>query len=148
MVKPRKRIAEPPPSQPTLQETTEDEATIVRPRRSGEPAFSMLVRRRIAADDSSDVAVRPFFKDDVTIGRGARQVPVDLRLEGDLEVSRKHATVSKRADGEFSITCHGANPILVGDRELAADETVAVKPGDKISICSYEIVIGNEPAQA
>ena len=148
MVKPRKRVADPPPPQPAVQESAEDEATIVRPRKSGEPVFSMSVRRRITADDSSAAAVRPFFKDDVTIGRGARQVPVDLRLEGDLEVSRKHATVSKRADGEFSITCHGANPILVGDREVAVDETAAVKPGDKISICSYEIVIGNEPAQA
>jgi hypothetical protein len=147
MVKPRKRAAQAAPAPSPLGEPSEDEATIVRPRKSGEPAFSMQVRRRIAAEESSAIAIQPFFKDDVTIGRGARQVPVDLRLEGDLEVSRKHATISKRADGEFRITCHGANPILVGDREIAADETAEVRPGDKISICSYEIVIGNGPAQ-
>ena len=145
MVKPRKR-AEVASAPSPVEEPSEDEATVVRPRKSGEPAFSMQVRRR-AADDSGATAVRPFFKHDVTIGRGARQVPVDLQLEGDLEVSRKHATISKKADGEFSITCHGANPILVGDREITVDETAEVRPGDKISICSYEIVIGNGPAQ-
>ena len=144
MVKPRKRAAEAIPTQSPAEEAGEDEATIVRPRNPGEPVFYLRVRR--TAPEDSSAAVRSFFKNDVTIGRGARQVPVDLRLEGDLEVSRKHATISKQVDGEFRITCHGANPILIGNREVAANESAEVKPGDKISICSYEIVIGNEPA--
>jgi predicted component of type VI protein secretion system len=69
-------------------------------------------------------------------------VAVDLQLEGDLEVSRKHATISKRADGVFSVTCHGANPIVVdGAREIAVKETGDVKPGERIAICSYELVL-------
>ena len=142
MVKPRKRPNEAKPQSPEV-EQGEDEATVVRPRPQGEPSFSMRVRRSATAGDDPAVAtVSQFFNDEVTIGRGARQVAVDLKLEGDLEVSRKHATITKRSGGEFTITCHGANPILLDPgREVAANQTADVKPGDKIIICSYELVI-------
>ena len=141
MVKARKRPGEAKPQSPEV-EPAEDEATIVRPRTQSEPSFSMRVRRASAGEDSTATTVSQFFNDEVTIGRGARQVAVDLKLEGDLEVSRKHATITKRSSGEFSITCHGANPILLDPgREVAANQTADVKPGDKIIICSYELVI-------
>ena len=85
--------------------------------------------------------VRQFFKDEITIGRGSRQVPVDLRLEGDLEVSRQHATLAKNGD-QYTLTCKGANPIAINDeREVAAGESATVKPGDKMTVCSYELMI-------
>ncbi|MGH9824429.1 MAG: FHA domain-containing protein, partial [Blastocatellia bacterium] len=91
------------------------------------------------ADGASESTVRPFYKDEITIGRGSRQVAVDLSLEGDMEVSRKHATLRRR-DRAFELTCHGANSLVVnGEREIATGETGEIKPGDKIAISSYEL---------
>jgi hypothetical protein len=146
MVKPRKR-AEPAAKADakgmvTVAEEREDEATIVRPRKPVEPTFSVLVRRDVPGGDTAPPDVRPFYKDEITIGRGSRQVAVDLRLEGDLEVSRTHATLARHEDGRFKITCHGANPITLDDnREIPANESADVKAGDKITICSYELII-------
>ena len=146
MVKPRKRAEAPAESSEaqgmaTVAESREDEATIVRPRKPAEPAFSILVRRDVPGGDTAPPDVRPFYKDEITIGRGSTQVKVDLRLEGDLEVSRTHATLT-RHDGEFTILCQGANPILLeGNREIPANESAAIKPGDRIIICSYELTL-------
>ena len=140
MVRPRKRS----PSQgiATIVEEREEEATIVRPRKPAEPNFSILVRRNMPNADTSPPDVRPFFKDEITIGRGSRQVEVDLRLEGDLEVSRQHASIKKEGDGNYTLTCKGANAITLNDeKEIMTNESASVKPGDKVSICSYELVI-------
>jgi Protein of unknown function (DUF3662)/FHA domain len=144
MVKPRKRT---PPQDlasqglATIAEEREEEATIVRPRKSAEPNFSVLVRRNMPGADTAPPDVRPFFKDEITIGRGSRQVDVDLRLEGDLEVSRQHATLKKSGD-EYTLTCKGANSITVNDeKEVLSNESATVKAGDKIGICSYELAI-------
>jgi len=146
MVRPRKRADAPAADAAdqglaTIAEEREDEATIVRPRKPAEPTFSVLVRRDVPGGDTAPPDVRPFYKDEITIGRGSSQVKVDLRLEGDLEVSRTHATLSRR-EGEFTILCQGANPILLeGNREIPANERATVKPGDKIIICSYELTV-------
>jgi hypothetical protein len=142
MVKPRKRPDPTPPTMATVAEEREDEATIVRPRKPSTPLFSIAVSRLVPGADTAPPDVRPFYKDEVTIGRGARQVTVDLRLEGDLEISRKHATVTRNGDGTYTLTCHGANPITLGEgREVPASESAEVRPGEKIGICSYELVI-------
>ena len=144
MVKPRKRADAAPDDFVTVTEKVDDEATIVRARKPLEPlvpAFSVRVERKTPGADTAPPDVRSFFKDEITIGRGARQAAVDLRLEGDLEVSRQHATLAKNGD-EYTLTCKGANPVIVNDeREVAAGESVAVKPGDKITVCSYELTI-------
>lgn len=141
MVKPRKR-AESPPQESVRTETIDDEATIVRPRKPGEsvaPLFSVQVSRKGAGAAPPDV--RQFFTDEITIGRGGRQKAVDMKLEGDMEVSRRHATLAKKGD-EYTLTCNGANPIVVNDeREVSAGETAIVKARDKITVCSYELVI-------
>jgi hypothetical protein len=126
----------------TVADEREDEATIVRARKPAEPLFSILVRRDAPGADTAPPDVRPFFKDEITIGRGARQVAVDLRLEGDLEISRTHAQLARREDGNFTLTCLGANPLMLdGSREIPAGESAEVKAGDKIVICSYELII-------
>lgn len=144
MVKPRKRTPPPDSSSQglaTIAEEREEEATIVRPRKTTTPNFSVLVRRNMPGADTAPPDVRPFFKDEITIGRGSRQVDVDLRLEGDLEVSRQHATIKKSGD-EYTLTCKGANSITINDeKEIVNNESAAVKPGDKIGICSYELAI-------
>ncbi|MEK6409413.1 MAG: FhaA domain-containing protein [Acidobacteriota bacterium] len=147
MVKPRKRAAPAPAELVTVTEKVDDEATIVRARKpaeSAEPAvasFSVRVNRKVPGAEAALPDVRPFFKDEITIGRGSRHVAVDLRLEGDLEVSRQHATLSKQGD-EYAVTCKGANPIVINDgREISAGESATVKPGDRIAVCSYELTI-------
>jgi hypothetical protein len=141
MVKPRKR-AEPAQVAAVVAGEQPDEATIVRPRKPSTPAFSVEVRRVSPNGEPSPPDLRAFFKDAISIGRGSSQSSVDLKLEGDLEVSRQHATLIKTGDGEYTITCRGANPVVLdGDREIAANESASVKPGDKIVISSYELVI-------
>ena len=133
MVKPRKRAAT-----PVASEAADEEATVVRPRKGGEPLFSVSARR-IGEEGAAQTTA--FYKDEISIGRGSRQVAVDLKLEGDMEVSRKHATLSRR-EGGFTMTCHGANPISVeGSREIPPGESREVHPGEKIVVCSYELVI-------
>ncbi len=144
MVKPRKRAEPAPVEAISATATVDDEATIVRPRKSAEPLvpiFSVQVRRKLEGDDSASPDVREFFKDEITVGRGSRHSVVDLKLEGDLEVSRLHATLAKVGE-EYTVTCKGANPIVINEgHEVAAGERVTVKPGDKILVCSYELCI-------
>ncbi|HMG32655.1 MAG TPA: FhaA domain-containing protein [Blastocatellia bacterium] len=137
MVKPRKRAEERPTAA-----VADDEATIVRPRKQGEPSFLVSVRRTNAGGEAPPPNIVPFYKDQITIGRGSRQVDVDLKLEGDLEISRQHATLEKKPDASFAISCSGANPILLGDgNEVSSGNSAPVKAGEKISICSYELVV-------
>jgi FhaA, N-terminal domain/FHA domain len=142
MVTPRKRAQASPSSAQTVAEQPDEEATIVRPRQPVTPTFTVLVRRNVPNAETAPPDLRPFYKDEIAIGRGSRQVAVDLRLEGDLEVSRQHATIGKNGDGEYTVTCKGANSIMINDeKEVFTGESAGVKPGDKISICSYELVI-------
>jgi hypothetical protein len=147
MVKPRRRAEPARQDTPsagleTIAEPRGDEATIVRPRKAAEPTFSVLVRRNVPGADTAPPDVRPFFKDEISIGRGSSTVTVDLRLEGDMEVSRNHAEIKKDGEQEYTLTCKGANAITLGDgREINNGESAPVKPGDVITICSYELQI-------
>ncbi|PYP87772.1 MAG: hypothetical protein DMF61_08990 [Blastocatellia bacterium AA13] len=131
----------------------DDEATVVRPRKPQTPLFSISVRRKLPDSEPAPAVagpsaearpaeVRPIFKNETTIGRGSKTIDVDLKLEGDLEVSRKHATLIKRDDGVYTITCHGANSIEIQpNREAPTGESADVKPGEKIVISTYELEI-------
>jgi hypothetical protein len=147
MVKPRRRDAEPAPSTTdrsgyTTVATRDDEATIVRPRKPKDPVFSISVRRNVPGGETAPPDIRPFYKDEITIGRGSRRISVDLKLEGDLEISRKHATLARSDDGAFTLTCHGANSIVLDTgSEVPAGESTPLKSGDKIAICTYELTV-------
>ena len=127
---------------PRKSATPDDDATIVRPRKPAQPSFTVSVRR-LGQDGNDDPGEpREFFKDEITIGRGSKHVDVDLQLQGDKEVSRKHATLLKESDGKFRLTCHGANPILLnGDRELPAGESAEINTGERVTLSSYELVV-------
>lgn len=122
-------------------EPQDDEATIVRPRRDEEPLFTVSVRRLGTDPDSAPEQLR-FYKDQITIGRGSRDVQVDLRLEGDREVSRTHATLVKGEDGRFALTCYGANPIaLTEGKEIQKGDSTVISSGDRFRICSHELAV-------
>jgi hypothetical protein len=130
------------PGSPGAPGAPDDEATVVRPRKPATPAFSLSIRRVPAEGAEAAANVRSFYKDEISIGRGSRQVEVDLKLEGDLEVSRQHATLTRSKDGSFTLACRGANSIAVGEgREIATGQIGPVAPGEKIAICSYELTI-------
>jgi hypothetical protein len=142
MVAPRKRAKPSPSPAETVAEQPDEEATVVRPRKPATPTFSILVRRNVPNAETAPPDIRPFYKDEIIIGRGSRQVAVDLRLEGDLEVSRQHAQITRDGDGQFTLTCKGANSIMVnGEKEIFTNESATIGPGDVIAVCSYELVI-------
>jgi hypothetical protein len=127
-------------------EKQEDEVTIVRPRPPKDPIFSIQVRRLGVDGDAAAAEVRKFDKEEITIGRGSRQINVDLKLDGDLEVSRKHATLSKQPDGTFVIVCHGANSLTVnGAREVTTGESAEVGLDETITISTFELMVSNQP---
>jgi hypothetical protein len=153
MVTPRKPAAVPVPApgssdklpNQNLADQKEEDATIVRPRSPKEKVFSVAVVRKVPGAESAAPDNQPFYKNEITIGRGSKQVAVDLRLEGDLEISRNHATLKRRDDGTYTVSCQGANAIILdGGREVPAGETADVKPGEKIGICSYELRITDD----
>lgn len=126
-------------------EKEEDEVTIVRPRPPKDPLFSVQVRRLGVDGEAAATEVRKFDKEEITIGRGSRQINVDLRLDGDLEVSRKHATLSKQPDGSFVIICHGANSLMLsGEREVTTGESAEVRPDEPITISTFELRVNNQ----
>lgn len=104
--------------------------------------FSVSVQRNVFGSEAAPPVIRPAYKNEITIGRGLKQEEIDLVLAGDREISRKHATLAKLDSGAFNLTCHSANPIILNDeRRLRNGESAVVKPGDKIGLCSYELVI-------
>ena len=135
MVKPRSAKPEPAPH-PTAE--AEDDSTIVRPRALAStktPQFVVSVSRE-SATSPHPKDEREFFKSRITIGRGSKQTAVDLRLEGDLEVSRHHASLERQGE-TFVVTCEGRNSIFVDVVEVNTGESAAVGPGQKIAICSF-----------
>lgn len=155
IVKPRKASVSPEPVQTSPsapaeeKEERDEDATIVRPRTPKEPLFTVSVRRigagASAESETAKLDARPCYKDEITIGRGSRQVAVDIQLDGDMEVSRKHATL-KRKNGSFEVTCHGANSLMInGESEVATGQTAELKSGDRIAICSYELQLSPIP---
>jgi len=126
-------------------EKEDEEVTIVRPRPPKDPIFSVEVRRLGGDCETAATEVRKFDKEEITIGRGSRQINVDLKLDGDLEVSRKHATLSKQPDGRFLIVCHGANSLVLnGSREVTSGESAEVRPDEPITISTFELKVNNE----
>ena len=85
--------------------------------------------------------VIPVTKPDITIGRGSKNVAVDLPIKGDPEVSRVHATLARDEAGKFWLTSKGRNATLANGRELPREEAVEIAPDEKIEICSYTLRI-------
>ena len=118
----------------------DEEKTQVKPRQPAKPLFALAVRS--LSTPNATVNGIDFYKEEITIGRGSKSQPVDLKLQGDMEISRIHALLKKVGEDHFTITCTGANPIELDDRrELNSGETANLQKGDRLVICSYEIAI-------
>ena len=82
-----------------------------------------------------------FFQPAISIGRGSKDFPVDLRLKDDLEISRKQATLTRDAAGAFTLTCEGRNPIEVDGDELLQGASATVAPGQSFKIGAYDMKV-------
>lgn len=147
-VKPRKKSEPPPaPTPASVEEATisaaapDSEATIVRPRA---PLFAVEVTR-----EGGPAETHKFYLPSISVGRGSKDFRVDLRLEGDLEISRKQATIERLADGSFAITCEGRNPLEIDGRELPQGDRTAFTPQQTIKIGGYQLRLAAsaEPAR-
>ena len=109
------------------------EVTVIRPR---SPLFSLSYKQ-----EGNEVETYHSYKTIVQIGRGSKDFPIDLKLEGDQEISRKHAILEKLESGSFQIECSGRNSIEIDGRELQPGEKMELKPGQEIKIGIYELKI-------
>lgn len=110
----------------------DNERTIVRPRA---PLFTVNFKRR-----DGDPEVFQSRKAKIELGRGSKDFPVDVKLDGDQEISRKHAILT-RQEGGFKLECLGRNAIEVDGREIQPGASAEVQPGQTIKIGIYELKI-------
>ena len=114
-------------------EAEEAEMTIVRPRA---PLFTLSY-----TNGSDQAETYSSTRPKIEIGRGSKDFPVDLKLEGDQEISRKHATIERLDGGSYRVECVGRNSIEVDGRELPPGEHRELLPGQMIKIGIYELKI-------
>jgi hypothetical protein len=85
--------------------------------------------------------VVPIYQREIVIGRGSKSKPVDIPLNGDVEVSRRHLTLSIDDSGKFWVVNEGKNPASVNDRDLPSGQRIPIEPGLPIHVCSYVLRI-------
>lgn len=81
--------------------------------------------------------VVPIYQQTISIGRGSKSKPVDVPLEGDPEISRRHLSLHAENNGAFSVTNEGRNPAMINNYELQIGQKIQVQPGVPIAVCSY-----------
>lgn len=128
--KPKPVAVEPGSTEPLNDE--DGDKTLVRPRA---PLFTVNFQRQGGEPETFKSS-----KAKVEIGRGSKDFPVDVKLDGDQEVSRKHAILSKQESG-FKLECVGRNAIEVDGREIQPGESAEVQPGQTIKVGIYELKI-------
>jgi FHA domain len=109
------------------------EMTVVRPRAS---LFAISYTR-----EGGEAVLYNSYKTKVEIGRGSKDFPVDLKFEGDQEISRKHAVIEKLASGSYKIECVGRNSIEIDGQELLPGEHMELRPGQAVKIGVYELKV-------
>ncbi len=82
-------------------------------------------------------SVVPVFQNEISIGRGSKSKPVDIALEGDPEISRRHLSLQTDGQGNFSLTSEGRNPVMINNYELQTGQRIQVSAGVPIAVCSY-----------
>lgn len=81
--------------------------------------------------------VLPVYQNEISIGRGSKSKPVDVTLEGDPEISRRHLSLLYDGKGNFSLVNEGRNPAMINNYELQIGQRINVSPGVPIAVCSY-----------
>jgi hypothetical protein len=85
--------------------------------------------------------VVPVYQNQITIGRGSKSKPVDIPLQGDPEISRRHLTFMTDGKGNFSMINEGRNPAIINNFELPIGQQISISPGVPIMVCTYMLRI-------
>lgn len=85
--------------------------------------------------------VVPIYQKEIVIGRGSKSKPVDIPINGDVEVSRRHLILGVDDSGRFWVVNEGKNPASINNYDLPAGQRVEVEPGIPVNICSYMLRI-------
>ena len=107
--------------------------TVLRPRA---PIFSLSYALEGGESENYNS-----YKSKVEIGRGSKDFPVDLKLEGDQEISRKQAIIERLDTGKYKVECVGRNSIEIDGIELDPGQHVDVTLEQSIRIGVYQIRI-------
>ena len=134
----KKPAATPPlsaaPSPVETEAIAEDaDRTVVRPRA---PLFTIAYSSQYEGE-----AIFAAHKNRIEIGRGSKDFFVDLKLEGDQEISRKHAILTRSDNDSYKLECVGRNSIEADGREIQPGEQTEIKVGQTIKIGVYELKI-------
>ena len=107
--------------------------TVVRPRA---PLFTIAYSSQYEGE-----TIFAAHKNRVEIGRGSKDFFVDLKLDGDQEISRKHAILTRSDNDSYKLECVGRNSIEADGREIQPGEHTEIKAGQTIKIGVYELKI-------
>ena len=88
--------------------------------------------------------VVPIYQKEIVIGRGSKSKPVDIPLNGDVEVSRRHLTLTVDESGKFWAVNEGKNPATINNYDLPSGQRVSVEPGVPVQVCSYMLRVQPE----
>ncbi|MFN0087914.1 MAG: FHA domain-containing protein [Blastocatellia bacterium] len=118
---------------PAAGESESGDQTIIRPRA---PLFAVRYSR-----PGEEPLTFQSLKTRIEIGRGSKDFHIDLKLEGDPEISRKQAILTRLDTGVFKLECVGRNSIDVEGREIQPGEHAEVQAGQTIKLGVYEFRI-------
>lgn len=85
--------------------------------------------------------VVPIYQKEIVIGRGSKSKPVDIPLNGDVEVSRRHLVLGIDDSGHFWAVNEGKNPATINNLDLPSGQRITIEPGVPLNICSYMLRI-------
>lgn len=85
--------------------------------------------------------VVPVYQNQISIGRGSKSKPVDISLQGDPEISRRHLTFMTDGKGNFSMINEGRNPAIINNYELPIGQQISISPGVPINVCTFMLRI-------
>jgi hypothetical protein len=125
-----------PPGEETEAIAEDADRTVVRPRAPLAPLFTIAYFSQYEGE-----SIFAAHKNRVEIGRGSKDFFVDLKLEGDQEISRKHAILTRGDNDSYKLECVGRNSIEADGREIQPGEHAEVKAGQTIKIGVYELKI-------
>lgn len=118
----------------------EDERTMILPR-----VARFSIEYRLGTDEPKVFTAQ---RQRIEIGRGSKDFVIDLKLEGDQEISRRQVILERTGARGYRLECVGRNPVEVDGREVQPGERVEVEAGSAIRIGLYQLQIKDGPLEA
>ena len=125
-----------PPQATALPSEDSEEMTHVQKRPSATELYKLEIWRGGVRQN-----VVPVYQNQISIGRGSKSKPVDISLQGDPEISRRHLTFMTDGKGNYSMINEGRNPAIINNYELPINQQISISPGVPIMVCTYMLRI-------